>query len=152
MNVAVHRKAVAPACMHVVERYNGEIEDYNGSCSILYTAEDLSKNEYYYLKYRLLRRRVELLHAYWDDDGLNSFVVYLNRREGSGWHGGRLPYGFMRRGGVVVENEAKMALARKIIELHDAGVPYRMIRDQIDGCPSVSTMYVICKNRERYGV
>lgn len=150
MNIAVHRNAVVPTGMRVVERYHGEIEEYDGSCSILYTDQELGKNEYYYLKYKLLRRRIELIHKHWNDEDLNDFVVYLNLRESGRWHGGRLPYGFMRRNGVVIEDAVKIVRARKIIELHDEGVAYRVIRERVEGCPSLNTVYRIVKNRERY--
>lgn len=150
MNVAVHGNAKVSTGMHVVERYYGEIEDYDGSCSILYTDCKVSKNEYYYLKYKLLRRKIELIHAYWDDEDLNEFVVYLNMRESERWSGGRLPFGFVRRNGVVVEDAEKMALARWIIELHDEGLVYRVIREKIGGGMSISTIYRIVENRERY--
>ena len=150
MNVAIHGNATAPVGMYVVERYHGEIEDYDGSCSVLYTGQELSKNEYYYLKYKLLRRKVELIHPYWNDEDLNEFVVYLNMRESERWPGGRLPYGFIRRNGVVLEDTEKMAMARRIIELHDEGLAYRVIHEKIGGSPSLNTIYTIVKNRDRY--
>ena len=149
MNIATHMGVAPPAGMVSIEDYFGLIEDYDGGCGVLYTEQELSKNEYYYLKYLLLRKRVELIHPCWDDDDLNDFVVYLNQRESSR-RGGRLAYGFIRRNGVVVEDAVKIELARQIIELRDSGLTYRGIRDEIGGVLSVGTVSNICMNRERY--
>ena len=150
MNIAAHMGVAAPVGMTVVEVYTGKIEDYDGSCGVLYTEDDLSKNEYYYLKYLLLRRRIELIHPGWNDEDLNEFVVYMNMRENDRRCRGRLPFGFIRRKGVIIEETHKIELARWIIELRDGGMSYRGIKNEIDVELSIGTIQTICANRDRY--
>ncbi len=156
MNVVIHgeaREYCDSLGLVVVGEYDGSLEEYKGLCPIVVTGEDMEENEYYYLKYLLLRRKVELISVRWNNEHLNSFVVYLNEREHDrGRHTGRLPYGFMRRNGVVVENPEKILVALEILRLRDEGKTYRDIKKRLprEMDMSISTIATICEHRERY--
>ena len=143
-----------------VAQYVGDIEDYKGDCRILVTDRDMSENEYYYLKGLLLARGVDLISTrYKDDEKVLGVVMYTAQREQERrkqTYGGRQPFGWVRRNGVVEENPAMMAVARRIIELKDAGYTLRAIRDE-DGIRypdgrkiSTSTIHLIVENRGKY--
>lgn len=141
--------------MVIGERITGDIEKYRGSYHIIVTDQELEKNEFYYLKYRMLRRKVELISVYWEDIDFDEFVVYAAaQRQKSG---GRLRFGYRRRtDGGIEEDEANMAVVRRIFELRDAGATYKEIqRDDGVHYPDgrrlgISTIQVILQNREGY--
>lgn len=142
--------------MVVCETWSGEIDNYKGSSRVLVTDKEMSENEYYYLKGKLLGRGIELISTrYKDDKLLTEFLAYqANRRKPK--NGGRHPFGFYRRNGVLVENPAMIKVARKIIELRDAGRTLRQIQinpeiRHADGRQiSISTIHVIVQNRGMY--
>ena len=150
MIVSVHGSAKVPEGMWEFERYYGEIEEYNGDYDVLYTDQKMSKNEYYYLKYKLLRKNVELIHSKWNDDTLNEFVEYLSARSDENRPRGRVKFGFERRNGAVVENARRMEIARKVIELRDSGMTYRGIKSELNLNLCITTIQTICRNRELY--
>jgi hypothetical protein len=143
-----------------VTQYMGSLEDYNGDCRILVTDQDMSENEYYYWKGVLLARGVDLISTrYKDDEKVLGVVAYTAQREQERrkqTYGGRQPFGWVRRNGVVVENPAMMAVARRIIEMKDAGSTLREIQadedvHHMDGRDvSISTINQIIKNRDKY--
>jgi hypothetical protein len=143
-----------------VAQYIGKIEDYKGDCRILVTDQDMSENEYYYWKGLLLARGVDLISTrYKDDEKVLGVVMYTAQREQERrkqTYGGRQPFGYYRKNGEVQENPAMMAVARRIIELKDAGYTLRAIRD-VEGIShpdgrkiSTSTIQQIISNRDKY--
>lgn len=140
------------AGMTVYEKYEGDLESYNGSCPVIVTDQQMSKNEFYYLKCKLLRRRVELISVHHCDRELSEFVAYIDMMERREKHGGRLPFGFVK-GGV---DEKKMAVVRRIFELRDTGHTYKQIQKDPDVHHgdgrelSISTIQVILNNRSKY--
>lgn len=140
--------------------YVGALEEYDGKPRILVTDRDMSENEYYYLKGLLLARGVDLISTrYKDDEKVLGVVMYTAQREQERrkqTYGGRQPFGWVRRDGMVQENPAMMAVARRIIELKDAGYTLRAIRDEDGICHpdgrkiSTSTIHMIVENREKY--
>ena len=164
MNVAAHGN-VDEYCeshgMTVVERYSGDVAEYRGSCSILVTDNCEDLNDYYYLKYLLRKRKIELLSTHWHSEDVSAFVRYMSLREEKrrkGSYPGRMPFGFKRVGGVTVEIPEEIAVARRVIALRDAGAKYReIVADPAvaysDGRRmSVSTIQVILRNRGKYDV
>ena len=143
-----------------VEQYVGSLEDYTGECRIVVTDRDMSENEYYYLKGLLLARGVDLISVYHKDDekvlGVVGYMAQRAQERRKQTYGGRQPFGWIRRNGVVEENPAMMAVARRIIELNDVGYTLRGIQDDSgvhhpDGRKiSVSTIQQIIKNRDKY--
>lgn len=141
----------------ICSEYTGELADYKAGCRVLVTDQQMTKNEYYYHKDQLLRRGVDLISTEHEDTAeMLEYLAYsaeCRRKK----YGGRQPFGYQRRNGVVVENAALIAVARKIIDLRDEGVVLREIQEvpgirHLDGRKiSVSTIQQIIKNREKYG-
>lgn len=144
--------------MTIVERYSGDVLEYRGGCGVLVTDNCEDQNDYYYTKYRLMLRKVELVSTHWGDEGVEEFVRYLGERElvDRKKFAGRLAFGFRRMNGVVVEDPVSIGIARRIIRLRDLGWTYKQIQeDDGVGYPdgrkmSVSTIQVILKNRGKY--
>lgn len=141
----------------IAGRYEGALVDIkNMTPPVVVTDEALEKNEYYYLKYRLLKRGVELISVWFGSSETTDFLVYLNQRESRRSDRGRVAFGFIRKGGAVVENPETIGVARRIVALRDAGWTYRQIRDDDLVCypdgrkMSISTIQVILKNRNKY--
>ena len=141
----------------VAGRYDGAlVEIKNIIPPVVVTDEALDKNEYYYLKYLLLKRGVELISVWFEPSETTDFLVYLNQRERDRSRRGRLPFGFMVKNGEVVENPETISVARRIVALRDAGCTYKQIQDDDlvrypDGRKmSISTIQVILKNRNKY--
>ena len=138
--------------MTIYEHYTGDLESYEGTCPVIVTDREMTKNEYYYLKMKLLRRRIELVSINHCDKDLSEFVAYLNQRQRKEKHGGRLPFGFTSTG----VDEKKMAVVRRILELRDAGYTYKQIQKDPDVHHgdgrelSISTIQVILGNRSKY--
>lgn len=142
--------------MTVCEVWNGDIDKYSGSCRVLVTDQEMSENEYYYLKGKMLGRGVELISTRHKDDKLiTEFLAYqADRRKEK--YGGRQPFGYRKVGNEIREIPEMIDVARKIIMLKDAGATYRKIHDTPGICHpdgrkiSVSTIQQIIKNRKKY--
>lgn len=156
MRVVAHGDVDAYCDAHgmvIVERYTGKLEEYNGSGFVIVTDNCADKNEYYWLKYQLLHRRVILMSTHWEDKDLSDFIEYMAARDAEKKkkpkRGGRVLFG--------KRSEAEMAAVRRIFELRDAGHTLRQISDDPevrypDGRQiPVSTIQVILGNRGRYG-
>ena len=148
--------------MIVMDRYDGNIEDYRGVCPVLVTDQDMSETEYFFQKGRLLAHGIELISTRHDDNKLMAEYAILalekakeSRKEKTG---GRCKFGFCRVDGAIVPNEKEMKVVRKIIELRDAGLTYRKIqaneevRHPNGSQLSISTIQTIYLNRESYEV
>lgn len=139
----------------VFARYDGDLGSYRGDCPVLVTDQPMTREGYDKWKCHLFARGVELISTRWTDDEaiLRLLRVMVERK---GRRGGRQVFGFYRRNGEILANPAKMAVARKVIELRDAGLTYREIRDT-DGVSHsggkqlcTSTIRTICENRDLY--
>ena len=142
--------------MVICEQYTGNLEDYDGNCRVLVTDQRMGENEYYFLKGKLLARGVELVSIWYKDNKLLSeFLAYQAERRKENYNG-RQPFGFQRKNGEVTENPEMMKVVRRILDLRDAGMSYRLIREDEgvhhpDGRKiSVDTIRQIIKNRGRY--
>lgn len=143
--------------MLIFEHYSGDLESYSGSCSVVVTAQDMSETEYYFIKGALMGRGVELIHvAYKDDPKMTEYLKYtMNRRKEK--YGGRQPFGFYRKNGVVEKHPESFAVAREIIRLRDSGCTLRDIQETDGICHpdgrklSLSTIRQIIENRSKYG-
>lgn len=155
MNVVAHGNVDAYCEAHgmqIVERYEGRLEDYQGKGIILVTDNCSDINDYYYLKYRLRMRGVELVSLWWHDQGIEEFLEYKMKRDAESRvkNGGRRLFG--------LQSEEAMAVVRRIFMLRDVGYTLRKISEDpdvryLDGRKMpVSTIQVILKNRERYGL
>lgn len=143
-----------------VAKYVGALEEYDGKPRVLVTDQDMSETEYYYLKGALLARGVDLIHTkYKDDSKILEVLAYNAQRQRENHkqrYGGRQPFGYQKRNGVVSEIPEMMAVARRIIELKEAGYSLRLIRDDKDVHHpdgrkiSISTIQQIINNREKY--
>lgn len=165
MRVAIHgdREKLEEYCeahgMTIVEEHDGDPVDYHGDCRVLVTDNCSDKNEYYRLKYKLLKRKIELRSTHWCDCAIADFVEYMvcedkrNRREK---HGGRVMFGYRRLHGKVVVDPMAMAVVRRIFKLRDAGLTLKKIAADPDVCYvdgtdlPLSTIQTILKNRSRY--
>lgn len=132
--------------MIIVERYTGEIENYNGCCCVLVTDQEMSAGEYYFLKGKMLARGIELVSTrYVDAENLAQGVVKVAPEKRSR---GRRRFG--------EDSEAEMAVVRRIFELRDAGRTMKEITEDegvryLDGRRmGVSTIQTILNNREKY--
>lgn len=142
--------------MIICEIWDGIIDDYNGSCRILVTDREMSENEYYYLKGKMLGRGIELISTRHKDNKLmTEFLAYQAKRRKRAYSG-RQPFGYRRVGNEIREIPEMIDVARKIIMLRDAGATLRKIRDfegirHTDGRKiSVDTIRQIIANRKRY--
>ena len=117
--------------LQITERYDGEITRYSGPCTVIVTAQRMDKNEYYYLKMTMLRRKIDVISVYFCDKDLSDFVEYMSRQRRKKY-GGRLPFGLRRVGGEVVKNPHEMAVVHRIVELRESGMSYREIVEHED--------------------
>ena len=148
MNVVAHGDVSAYCKEHgyvIVERYKGKLEDYRGRGLVIVTDNCADKNDYYYTKYRLLRRRVVLLSTHWEAAELSDFVLYMNERDAEerrGKYRGRPRFG---------ETPEEALIRDRIYELRDAGWTLKRIAEEVrrpDGrTMGISTIQVILKNR-----
>lgn len=115
----------------ITERYDGEITRYSGSCKLIVTAQRMDKNEYYWLKMTMLRRKIDVVSVYFCDKDLTDFVEYMSQKRRPKY-GGRLPFGFRRENGHVVRNDYEFSVVRRIVELREAGLSYREIVEHED--------------------
>lgn len=141
--------------MKILTAYDGNLEDYRGDCAVVVTNQKMTRTEYDSLKCDLFGRGVELVSTEWTDDEV-ILRLLVNQIEQRGKRGGRQAFGFYKKNGIIVENPATMAVARRVIKLRDAGMTYRDIREDADvrhpdgGKFSLSTIQVIIKNRDKY--
>ena len=141
--------------MEILETYSGNLADYKGNCAVVVTAQQMTRSEYDSLKCSLFGRGVELVSIDWTDDEV---IVRLLRNQIAqrGKRGGRQIFGYYKRNGEIVENPEKIAIARRVIELRDAGKTYREIaedpgvRHPDGGEFCLSTIQTIIKNRKVY--
>lgn len=130
--------------MIIVERYDGDIENYGGVCRVLVTDRDMSPGEYYYLKGKMLARGVELVSTrYVDTENLAHGVIKDVPEKRSR---GRRKFGD--------SSEAERSVVDRIFELRDMGCTLKEISEKV-GYPdgrkiSISTIQVILKNRHKY--
>ena len=143
--------------MIIADIYDGLIEDYRGNCNILVTDQDMSENEYYYLKSCMMSRGVELVSTrYKDDDKVSEYIKYATERR-RGKFGGRCKFGYYRDStGEIRVNIEEMLVVKRIFKLRDMGYSYRLIQEdpgvrRPDGSGlSISTIALIVSNRDRY--
>lgn len=141
--------------MQILERHEGNLEDYKGSSIVVVTDQKMTREEYDRLKCTMFGRGVELVSTDWTDDEV-ILRLLRNQVENRKKRGGRQKFGFYKRNGQIVENPAKITVARKVIELRDAGCKLREIQGYEgvcypDGTPlSLSTIQTIIDNREVY--
>ena len=134
--------------MQILESYVGDLNDYyKSNCSVIVTDLTMTRPEYDSLKCTLFARGVELVSTKWTDDEVILRLLH-NQIEQRGKRGGRQMFGFTKRKGQIVEIPAKMAMARRIIELRDKGLTLREIRERVG--LSVATIQTILSNREKY--
>lgn len=145
--------------MIVAMQHDGEIEGYCGFCRVLVTDQDMSEQEYYFLKGKMLARGVELVSTkHRDTEGMSELMLYTSQKESEKRQKfvGRYKFGFHRVGNEIVPHEEKMKVVRRIFELRDKGFTYRSIREDehvhhVDGRKlSISTIELILKNRKDY--
>lgn len=144
--------------MIIGDRYDGDLLEYKGRYAVVVTDAGVSKNEYFYMKYKLLLRKVELISVKWASVELSEFVVYCAEQESKRRKkSGRVRFGSQRRGGMIVDDPAGMRVVNRIFELRDSGATYERIRNDegvhhLDGRKmSISTIQVILGNRDKYG-
>lgn len=141
--------------MLVFERYEGNLEAYDGSCAVVVTDKKMTGEQYDSLKCTLFSRGVELVSTEWSDDEtiLRILRQSVDRRKR---RGGKQMFGFYKKNGLIMENPATIGVARRVIELRDKGLTYREI--QADSCVAhpdgrdlaISTLQTIVMNREKY--
>jgi hypothetical protein len=135
--------------MKVLETYEGDLRDYHGSCPVLVTDLMMDRENYDSLKCELFSRGVDLVSTHWLDDDVVVRLIRgdLERRRK---RGGRQMFGFCKKNGVIAEIPEKMAVARRVIEMRDAGYTLRQIQDDLDEYMAISTIQVIIRNRDKY--
>jgi hypothetical protein len=141
--------------IEILERYNGDLEDYSGNCAVIVTDQKMTREQYESLKCTMFGRGLEVISTDWTDDAI---ILALLRQtvERRKKRGGRQMFGFTKKNGVVVEIPEMMEVARRVIELRDAGITLKGIRSDgnvkhPDGRKiSMSTIQLIIKNRDKY--
>ena len=155
MYVVAHGKVddyCAEHRMIIVARHTGKLEEYEGRNTILVTDNCSDENEYYYLRDMFRTKSVELVSTHWFNEDIECFLEYkrcmdTKRRVKKG---GRQLFG--------TQSDRDMAVVRRIFEMRDLGYTMRRISEAPDVCyadgrrMSVSTIQVILRNRERYGI
>ena len=143
--------------MIIGERYVGDLREYKGRGPLV-TDADIAKNEYFYIKYKMLLRKVQIISTRWASVELSEFVAYCAEQESQRRkESGRVRFGYRRRGGMIVDDPAGMRVVDRIFELRDSGATYAQIQadegvHHYDGRRmSISTIQVILNNREKYG-
>lgn len=159
MNVIAHGAVEEYCDKHgytICGRYDGRLEDYDGSHPVVVTGALLESHDFYYLKMMLLKRGVELVSIHHSSAEIEGFLSYVVQRDHVKPVYGRTPFGFVRENGVMVEHRENMAVVRRILELRDSGATLLGISDDPevhyeDGRRiSVSTIQGILKNRRKY--
>lgn len=142
--------------MVVCETWVGDIEEYRGNCYVLVSDQEMSENEYYFLKARMMARGVEFVSTHHkDDESMVGYLAYANERDKSRY-ATRLPIGRRWKNGKIVEDAEGMVIVNRILELRDSGSTYREIReDETVRRPngkklSLSTIQSVVKNRKFY--
>lgn len=147
--------------MVVADLYNGEVAVYDGICRILVTDQEMSENEYLTLKKKMLVSGVELVSTkHVDETHVSKYIVYSIKQDNDERRrvAGRCLFGYHRVNGEVVPHEEGMKVVRRIFELRDENNTYAKISkdDDVHGLDgrklSISTIALIIKNRERYGL
>lgn len=141
--------------IEIMESYDGDLEDYSGNCVVIVTNQQMTREQYEYLKCTMFGRGVELVSTDWTDDAI---IVALLRQtvDRRKRRGGRNPFGYRKENGEFVEIPMLIEVARDVIKLRDAGHTLRYIRDHedirhLDGKKiSMSTIQLIIKNRDKY--
>ena len=141
--------------MEILEMYFGNLVGYKGGCAVIVTDQKMTREEYESLKCVLFGRGIELVSTDWTDDAV---ILALLRHtvEQRKKRGGRQIFGYYKKNGVITENPRMMAVARRVIELRDAGYTLKAIRADADVHHqdgkklAVSTIQQIIKNREKY--
>lgn len=139
--------------MVICDSWSGDLRDYRGFCRVLVTDRELSESEYYFLKGELLARGIELVSIYHKDDKvLSKYMIYAEERRKTKYTA-RAPFGYYYENGVMVEHPEKIKVVHRVLELRDAGVTIRAIREDEgvrhpDGRKlSISTIQNIIKTR-----
>lgn len=127
--------------------WDGDLLEYDGGCRVLVTDIEISESEYYVIKGVMLTRGIEIISVKYGDDPKTGCRSSCPRQV----------FGFRMVNGEVVEHPEKMAVAQRIIKLHDKGYTYREIREDYKVCHpdgrnlSLGTIQKIIKNRNKYG-
>ncbi len=162
MIVVAHGNVEAYCAEHgmvISERYSGDLLEYKGSCPVVVTDADVSKNEYFYTKCLLLQRSIELISTRWASLELSEFVAYAaeQERKRRKRYGGRILFGMKRVDGMDVEDPELFPVVERILELRKQGKTYAEIRAD-EGVRRngeklpISTIQTILNNREKYGL
>lgn len=133
--------------MKILERYDGDLNSYRGNCPVIVTDQVMSREEYDSLKCLMFSRGMELVSTEWTDDEV---IVRLLRHqlERRGKHGGRQMFGYYKKNGVIAEIPEKIAIARRIVAMRDAGAKLRELEGEFG--LSMSTIRTILDNRDKY--
>lgn len=141
--------------MEILEKYEGDLLNYNGKCLVIVTDQKMTREEYESLKCKVFGHGYELVSVDWTDDAIILALLrqtIANRKK----RGGRQMFGFTKKNGEITEIPRLMYVARRIIELRDSGMTLKEIQNfpeihHLDYKKiSVSTIQQIIKNREKY--
>lgn len=116
--------------LNVLERWPGEPLDYRGPGKLIVWGGYHRMFEFYYVKYRLLRRGITLLgiQDYGDlGDVLDQFVKYLAQRDHETHRGGRSAFGWQWVDGKRVPVPEELRIADRVLLLRESGCSYREI-------------------------
>lgn len=141
--------------IEILERYNGDLEDYIGNCVVIVTDQQMTREQYESLKCTMFGRGLEVISTEWTDDAIILALLRqtVDRRKR---RGGRNPFGYRKEDGELVEIPMLIDVARDVIRMRDAGRTLKYIRDHedirhLDGKKiSMSTIQLIIKNRRMY--
>lgn len=143
--------------MLIVDRYDGDLEQYNGLCRVIVSDAAWDASGYNFLKGKLLAKGYELVSTiHTDRDTLAYLIAKSIQNERKNKYGGRHIFGFQNIDGETKLTDHGRAVVNRIFELRDLGYTYRAIREDSgvchpDGRPiSISTIQIILSNREKY--
>jgi hypothetical protein len=132
--------------MTICAEHIGAIEEYEGICRVLVTAQEMGENEFYALKLAMLRRGVELISVHHGDSVIDEFVAFMAHQKQPS--PGRRKFGD--------KSPEEMAVVRRIFALRDGGYTLKEISEDaqvhhMDGRRmTVSSIQGILRNRDKY--
>ncbi len=102
----------------IVDRWDGDFREYSGTCPILVTDAEITEQEYYLEKGKLLARGIELVSTRYEDNPQLVIYIALTTDRGN----------VKRRKATFGESPEEVAVIERIRELRSEGLTIREIQ------------------------
>ena len=140
----------------IIDRYDGDLEKYNGLCRVIVSDVVCDVNTYNFLKGKMLVKGYELVSTIHTDINDLAYLIAKSIKDKSKKHGGRHSFGFQNICGEIKLTDRGRAVVNRIFELRDLGYTYKAISEDEGVCHPdgrrihLSTIQIIIQNREKY--